>query len=229
MMYSIFHSSVLPRRLGVSCRLKRRLFSASPTMPLIMWSRSISFPHHPLVFISVLYHGLRKDESNDGNDWNDPHLCMISHLAKDSFESFRMLTPSSRLSPNASSFWRTAPDETSEIFTASIPFSDLLLVCRVFGRFTGWLTLKWWSKKKQRQAKWDRPQYSLFLPAEASLKLISYSTFALVLIGTHLSSLPMLANERWRRLHNRLEQPMTCWFLETGYLWVLTDTDTKVL
>ena len=45
--------------------------------------------------------------------------------------------------------------------------------------------------------------------------LISYITFALVLIGTHLSSLPMLA--RGRRWHNRHEQPMTCWFLETGY------------
>ena len=60
-------------------------------------------------------------------------------------------------------------------------------------------------------------------------KLISYSNFALVLIGTRLSSLPMLANERGRRLHNSHEQPMTCWFLEPGYWWVLTSTDTGVL
>ena len=41
-------------------------------------------------------------------------------------------------------------------------------------------------------------------------QLIFYSNFALVLNGTRLSSLPMLANERGRRSHNSHEQPMTC-------------------
>ena len=42
-------------------------------------------------------------------------------------------------------------------------------------------------------------------------QLISYSIYALVLV------LPLLANDSGQRLHNRHEQPMICWFLETGY------------
>ena len=92
-------------------------------------------------------------------------------------------------------------------------------------------------RRRRHQRPRQRQGLHAFMPSRTGnhtgvlpgYKLISYSTFALVLIGTRLSSLPMLANERGRRLHNRHEQPMTCWFFEPGYLRVLTSTDTKVL